>query len=481
LSSDKKILLVVGTRPEIIKVNPVIESLDKLGVKYSFVWTGQHYDYEMSRIFFDELTIPAPDIYLNIKPTANSFSFISRVIEKLYELVFNMRSYIYSLGDTNTTLAAALTAYYSGTAFIHDEAGVRSFDLNMMEEFNRRVADMIATIRLAPTYMAFLNLLSEHINPGMIFIVGSTAVDMIVKYMHLVRKYEDNILARFSLDKCSYILLTVHRRENLTTENMLKVVKIIVSLARLFPSMKILFPIHPHTRKVLSSMGYIEKIRNEKNVVITKPLSYLNFLALLKASSFVITDSGGVQEEAFILGKDTITLRDRTEWPETVLMGKNHLVGLNLDLAVTVTRQLIERSGDNCDKSMVSYLDSNPLGDGRAGYRIAKVLNIVSEQGVDYFVNSLRDKLEITLSKPIILTGVLECKEASERCLGIPLCISQGVLLHPYLYSSNRGSFSISSSCEYCFCRGLLGSNTDFLKDIIKVDWNKLTKLVENL
>jgi UDP-N-acetylglucosamine 2-epimerase (non-hydrolysing) len=302
--SGRSVMIVAGTRPEVIKLAPVIWSLEKLGVDYIFVWSGQHFDYEMSRIFFEQLRLPEPDEYLNI-----GFQSLD-VIQQVEMLIHGISNaikkrepkYVYALGDTNTVLASALASVYTMKPFIHDEAGMRSFDLFMLEEVNRKIADSIASFRLSPTKIAVLNLLYEGIPLSTIRLVGSTVVDTLL-YVISRNLLKREVFEEYDLDPLNYILSTIHRRENLTEKRILNIISILIKIATDLPEYKIIFPIHPHTRKRLQETGLIEKVKGFKNILLTKPFGYLEFITLLKEARVVVTDSGGVQEEAFLLGK----------------------------------------------------------------------------------------------------------------------------------------------------------------------------------
>jgi len=377
-TSKGPVMIVAGTRPEAIKLAPVIWNLDRLGVDYVFVWSGQHYDYEMSQIFFEQLGLPEPDKYLGVGTRSADIS--EQVSKMITELVICIKEtdpiFIYALGDTNTTLSAALASIYTTKPFVHDEAGMRSFDTAMLEEANRRIADTLANLRLAPTKIAVLNLLFEGIPYTTVKLVGSTVVDTLLKIVNnkeLLR--DDELLAKLSLERSQYILTTVHRRENLVNERLTKVVEILLSLASKLSDYKIVFPIHPHTKKRLIELGLLDKLCSYKNILLIKPLGYIEFITLLKNTRLVITDSGGVQEEAFILGKYIITLRKVTEWPETVLLGYNYLVNVDkIPKVINTVLKLIELP----EKGMLE-LARCPLGDGKAGWRIARILQKVIE------------------------------------------------------------------------------------------------------
>jgi UDP-N-acetylglucosamine 2-epimerase (non-hydrolysing) len=363
------IVMVAGTRPEIIKVAPVLKAVKTRGADYQFVWSGQHFDYNMSKVFFDELKIDKPDVFLKITPGQESLSIASALSLKLKELIKKLKpSVVYAQGDTTTVIASSLASNYSQVPFFHDEAGMRSYDNSMEEEVNRRVADTVATLHLCPTKVSVMNLLWEGFSSSSIKLVGSAVVDSVNYAQHYLRKVAPDLLKRYGLEKERYVLFTVHRRQTLQPLNLAKLVTIILMIAKEDPDKKIIFPIHPHTRKKLRLSGLYDRLFQRKNVLVVEPLGYLDFLSLLQDCILVITDSGGVQQEAFVLGKVAITLREITEWPETVLWGSNVLAGLSPKIALEAYHRLIAKTFETPPLSL------NPLGDGKTGQRVAKIL-----------------------------------------------------------------------------------------------------------
>ena len=298
------IMIIVGTRPEAIKVAPIIWWLDRLGVDYIFIWSGQHYDYEMSSVFFEQLRLPNPDEYLS---EGFQVQGVEQQVALLIQEIVNVAKrrkpgFIYALGDTNTTLASALASVYVTKPFIHDEAGMRSFDDSMIEEANRRIADAVANFRFAPTKIAILNLLYEGILSSTIKLVGSTVVDTLL-YVISHNLLKEEIFNIYDVSPSQYLLFTIHRRENLTEIRLPSIVSMLMKTARKLSNYKIIFPVHPHTKKCMEEMGLTKKLSSCDNIQLTNPLGYFEFITLLKNASVVVTDSGGVQEEAFILGK----------------------------------------------------------------------------------------------------------------------------------------------------------------------------------
>jgi UDP-N-acetylglucosamine 2-epimerase (non-hydrolysing) len=368
-SQMKPIMVIAGTRPEIIKLAPVLKWLESLSIEYIFVWSGQHYDYELSKIFFEELKIPSPNENLNVKSgthaeqTAKIMIGLERLIKKYSPSV------VVSEGDTNTVVASSLVALKCLVPFAHVEAGLRSWNMCMPEEVNRKIADAIATLHFAPTELAAMNLLFEGISPRCIHITGNTIVDVVSEYKNLARTRGEELISRLGLDRYDYILVTVHRAEN--TDNPQRLASIVMALKELSQHYSILFPIHPRTKKRLNELGLLQYLQNVKMV---KPMGYLEFLGALIYARTVLTDSGGVQEEAFTLKIPTVVLRYNTERPETTMFHISVLAGADKDKIVKLALMQAERI-----EEVRSLNFENPLGDGFAGKRIAKILKKATE------------------------------------------------------------------------------------------------------
>jgi UDP-N-acetylglucosamine 2-epimerase (non-hydrolysing) len=449
--SGRSVMIVAGTRPEVIKLAPVIWSLEKLGVDYIFIWSGQHFDYEMSRIFFEQLRLPEPDEYLNIGFQSLD---VTQQVEMLIHGISNVikkrePKYVYALGDTNTVLASALASVYMMKPFIHDEAGMRSFDLSMLEEVNRKIADSIASFRLSPTKIAALNLLYEGIPLSTIRLVGSTVVDTLL-YVISRNLLKREAFEEYDLDPLNYILITIHRRENLTEKRILNIISILIKIATNLPEYKIIFPIHPHTRKKLQETGLIEKAKEFKNILLTKPFGHLEFITLLKGARVVVTDSGGVQEEAFLLGKKIVTLREITEWPETVILGYNHLASPdNVVEATDLITRLVK-----LPELEPPQLSTCPLGDGNSGWRIAKLLKLF-----------LENKIKI-----------------SNNIKGYPLPKLKNISDHPALCFKNGQPFiyqGLEKMSPEIVCLARENLTKEEMLNVISVNWMEINKIIE--
>jgi len=450
MSTNKdSIMIVAGTRPEAIKIAPLIWWLDKLGVDYIFIWSGQHYDYEMSKIFFEQLRLPEPDEYLDVGAQAQDVAQqVALLIQRLVSTIKRRNpKIIYALGDTNTTLAAALASVYTAKPFVHDEAGMRSFDPSMLEENNRKMADAIANFRLAPTKIAVLNLLYEGAPPHTIKLVGSAVVDALL-YVISHKLLKEEILNTYELKPSQYLVFTVHRRENLTDKKLYQITSLLTEMSNKLPNYKMIFPVHPHTRKRLEETGLLKTLSFCNNIVLTAPLGYFEFITLIKEARVVVTDSGGVQEEAFILGKRIITLRKITEWPETFILGYNHLTDLNdINEAIDIIIKSVE-----APEPIPPQLSTCPLGDGNTGQRVAKLLQKIAETNIE------RESKGDGYPLPRLTTSIKD----------LALCFKNGL---PFVYES-------SEECTNKLCVSRENLTQEEMFQIVKTDWSMIDKIL---
>ncbi|MFA9401818.1 MAG: non-hydrolyzing UDP-N-acetylglucosamine 2-epimerase [Anaerolineales bacterium] len=315
-----KIVSVVGARPEFIQAAPLSKVL-RQNHEEIVVHTGQHYDYLMSQTFFDELEIPSPDINLEVGsgPHGRQTGEILTRLEDL--LVAEQPDLVIVRGDTNSTLAGALAASKLGIPIAHVEAGERSFDLGMPEEINRLVADRLATIHLCVSQEAVTNLATEGITTS-VHQVGDVMLDAMNTVRPLAHA-RSQILDRLSLSRQGYALVTIHRAGNTDhPERLGKIVTILNNAPEV-----VVFPVHPRTRKALETID----ARLASNVRVIEPLGYFDMLVLEEHARLIATDSGGVQREAYFVGVPCLTLRDETEWVETVEAGWNLVVGVEPD------------------------------------------------------------------------------------------------------------------------------------------------------
>jgi len=314
-----KIASIVGARPQFVKCAQLSRELRKRHQEI-IIHTGQHYDYEMDKLFFDEMEIPRPDYHLGVGSATHGFQTgeMLKGIERV--LLEEKPDMVLIYGDTNSTLAGALAAAKLQIEAGHVEAGLRSFDKTMPEEINRVLTDHCCDYLFCPTKTAADNLAKEGITRG-IYRTGDVMVDAVFYNMEIAERSE--ILSKLGLEGRKYFVSTIHRQSNTDNEeNLRNIVNALCEIGEI-----IVFPVHPRTRKSLKEYGLCDRLRGEVNII--RPLGYLDFLKLLSHASKVLTDSGGVQKEAYILGVPCITLRDNTEWIETLEEGWNVLVGVD--------------------------------------------------------------------------------------------------------------------------------------------------------
>lgn len=355
-----KIATVLGTRPEIIKMAPIIDEISKRDIDQIVLHTGQHYDKEMSDNFFKDLEIPVPDYNIHVGSGSHGkqTGLMMKGIEEV--LVKEKPDIVLVQGDTNAVLAGALVASKLHIAVGHVEAGLRSFDMTMPEELNRRVADISSTMYFVPTEHSAINLIAEGFSHKNVFITGNTVVDACFRHLDIAKKrgFEEESLASLDIENMDNILtLTMHRAENVDIKE--RVTSIIDALKQL-SDMNIIFPIHPRTKNTLKNFGLFDELDSLKHVHIIKPVGYLDFLLLTSKSTLILTDSGGLQEEAITLNVPALTLRYNTERPETVAAGGNILVGSNKDVIVENANKILN------DKEFFDKMSNalNPYGVG---------------------------------------------------------------------------------------------------------------------
>ena len=358
-----KIAIVLGTRPEIIKMAPVIDEITKNDYECILIHTGQHYDIEMSKQFFEDLNIKVPDYNIGIG-SKTAIQQISIIIAQLEEILSEENVDIVLVqGDTNTVLAGALASNKLKIPVGHVEAGLRSFDKNMPEETNRIIADNCSELYFVPTKETAINLQNEGIDHNKIHITGNTIVDACFRHKDIAK---EKSMLKEKIIFNEYIALTMHRAENVDDpERLTNIINALLSLDK-----NIVFPIHPHTRKSLEELDLYEKVVNSNNIQVTNPLGYLDFLYLISNSQLILTDSGGVQEEAITLSIPCITLRYNTERPETITAGGNILAGTTSD---EISRN-INNILDNPDVYKAMQNASNPYGDGSSSKQIIKII-----------------------------------------------------------------------------------------------------------
>jgi len=353
-----KISVVLGTRPEIIKMCPIIRECDRLGLDYFILHTGQHYSYNMDRVFFEQLELPEARFNLDVGSGSHGEQTGKMLIGIEKVLGEERPDIVLVEGDTNTVLAGALSAVKLGIRVGHVEAGLRSYDRRMPEEINRILADRCSDLLFAPTEKAMQTLLSEGVSRDRVFVTGNTVVDAVYQNLEISERKEC-VCKNLSVDSGGYFLATVHRQENVDDEKRFRGILEGLELVQKEFGFPVVYPIHPRSRKQLSVFN-----AEAKGVKLVEPLDYLSFLRLEKNARLILTDSGGVQEEACILNVPCVTLRDNTERPETLEVGSNVLAGTDPHKIVEKTRLMLSR--DNHWQ--------NPFGDGHAGERIIRIL-----------------------------------------------------------------------------------------------------------
>jgi UDP-N-acetylglucosamine 2-epimerase (non-hydrolysing) len=349
-----KVAIVLGTRPEIIKMSPIVRALEERGIEFFILHTGQHYSYNLDQVFFEQLKLPRPKYNLRVGSGTHAEE-TGKMMMGIEKVLFEEKpSIVLVEGDTNTVLAGALASVKVGVTLGHVEAGLRSFDRSMPEEINRVVADHVSDILFAPTEVARVNLLKEGIPEEKIFVTGNTIVDAVYQNLQLA----ESINVQFADD--DYFLVTVHRQENTDNPERLKSIIEGLKLVREYFGTPIIYPIHPRALKRIKEYGI-----NMEGLNLIEPLDYLSFLKLEGKAKLIFTDSGGVQEEACILKVPCVTLRYNTERPETVEVGANVLAGTEPNSILEKAKIMI-----NVDKDW-----RNPFGDGEAAI---KIINIIS-------------------------------------------------------------------------------------------------------
>ncbi len=328
-----KFVSVVGARPQFVKAAAVSRELRKRH-KEVLLHTGQHYDYLMSGVFFDGLEIPAPEVNLGVGSGSHAHQTASMLqgIEDI--LVAERPDWLIIYGDTNSTLAGALAAAKLSIPVAHIEAGLRSFNRQMPEEINRVVTDHLSSLLLCPSETAVSNLFAEGISKN-VHLVGDVMLDVLNWARERAQAKPAEILDRLGVSKKSYLLATVHRSENTDDSSRLsRILNVFNSLDE-----PVIFPVHPRTRKALAGKDY--ELRS--HVRLIDPLAYLDMVTLADSAAMILTDSGGLQKEAYWLGVPCVTLRNETEWVETVEAGWNALVGCDRDKILHAVRFFVPR------------------------------------------------------------------------------------------------------------------------------------------
>ena len=355
----RPIIIVVGARPNFMKMAPLYSELKKRKINTLLLHTGQHYDKNMSSIFFEELNMPKPDVYLGVGSDTHAKQ-TAKIMVDFEEICLERNPQrVVVAGDVNSTIACALVATKLNIPVDHVEAGLRSFDMNMPEEINRILTDRISSLLFTPSEDANINLINEGVKPEKIKFTGNIMIDSLKNNLE---KTNTKILDKIKVEKKEYALITLHRPSNVDEKATLN--EIIEGLNSISEKINLVFPLHPRTKHKIEEFGLETKWK--KNIRITEPLGYLDFLSLTKNAKIVITDSGGIQEETTALGIPCLTLRDNTERPITVSQGTNKIIG-------NKQKSIIEEVRNILDNEKKTYAIPE-LWDGKTALRIADIL-----------------------------------------------------------------------------------------------------------
>ena len=362
-----RILHVVGARPNFMKVAPIVRALAQQPAHFGqmLVHTGQHYDANMSDIFFKELELPAPDVNLGIGSGSHAQQ-TAQIMQRFEPILLDYRpDWVVVPGDVNSTLAAALVAAKLGVKVAHVEAGLRSFDRTMPEEINRLLTDQISDLLFTPSRDGDENLLREGIAADKIHFVGKVMIDTLVRLLPKAEARWPHLQATHHLDR--YLLVTLHRPSNVDDPNTLA--EIMAALGEIGQEIDVIFPVHPRTRARLAQIEVAEPKSSIQNLQLVEPLGYLDFLAMQAHAALVLTDSGGVQEETTYLGVPCLTARPNTERPVTITHGVNRLVASTQTALVEAARQALRQARPTGQRA-----PRPELWDGHAAERIVEVL-----------------------------------------------------------------------------------------------------------
>ena len=355
-----KICIVLGTRPEIIKMSPLIHLFEERKDDYFILHTGQHYSYEMDKLFFEELGLPPARYNLDVGSRTHA-GMVAFLLEKIEQVYLKEKPDVTLVeGDTNSVLAGALAACKMGIKIGHVEAGLRSYDRTMPEEINRVLTDHISDFLFIPTESAHKIAQGEGIAEEKCFVVGNTIVDAVLRNKDIAGA-KSRVLSHLGLEDGKYFLVTAHRQENV--DNKTKFAGMLEGFRRVHEKygLPVLYPIHPRARKMLSTFG----LAVPDGVRLAEPVGYLDFLHLQSNATFILTDSGGVVEEACILRIPCVTLRENTERPETIDVGSNLLVGTDPDRIAKGVDLMINKP----------RTWENPYGDGTTAKKIRDILD----------------------------------------------------------------------------------------------------------
>ena len=358
-----KIMNIVGARPNFMKIAPIQRIMLASDLCHPvLVHTGQHYDEVMSKIFFEDLEMPHPDHYLGVGSGSHAQQ-TAAIMVKLEEIMRNLKpDLILVVGDVNSTLAAAIVAAKLHIPIAHVEAGLRSFDRNMPEEINRMLTDAVSDYLFVTEESGKHNLISEGVAANKIHFVGNVMIDSLLYFKEKAKRTQ--LTQKIEIDHQPYALLTLHRPSNVDFQETFS--KILDALDDIQKKIQIIFPIHPRTRKMIDRFGLTERVKNMSNFKLVDPLGYLEFLKLMIDTTFILTDSGGIQEETTALSIPCLTLRENTERPATVTLGTNIIVGMNPD---KIRKHSFDILNGDIKKGAIP-----PLWDGKAAERIVNIV-----------------------------------------------------------------------------------------------------------
>lgn len=361
----KKILIIAGTRPNFIKITQFKRVASKFNsLEFKIVHTGQHYDDKMADVFFKQFDL-TPDFFLNIS-SGTPATQIAEIMLALEKLINEYKPDLIMVpGDVNSTLAAAITANKMGKKFAHIESGLRSFDETMPEEHNRILTDNLADYLFVTEQSGIDNLIKEGKEKKKIFFVGNTMIDTMIAFQPQIDS--SDILSTINVEKNKFVLMTMHRPSTVdSTSGLLKLIALIENICKRY---KIVFPMHPRTEKNLKRTNLYIKLASIRNLIIVEPLGYFPFQKLIKECKFIITDSGGIQEESTFLKIPCLTLRPNTERPSTISIGTNELIPFDISI--------INDKIDAIESGTFKTGSIPPMWDGKATERIAEVLSKV--------------------------------------------------------------------------------------------------------
>ena len=366
-----KIVIVAGARPNFIKIGPLVHELEihKNIFNTILVHTGQHYDFEMSEKFFKDLDIPKPKYFLHVGSASHATQTAKIMIAFEKVILRVMPNIVVVVGDVNSTLACAIVASKLNIQIAHVEAGLRSFDRAMPEEINRIVTDSLSDYLFVSEESGLVNLKSEGVNSKNVHFVGNIMIDTLLSKMEKIAK--SNILnsleVRYKTKKLkldTYAVLTLHRPENVDSkESLTNIYNILKAISK---KTKIVYPVHPRTKMMIKKHDFLRKFKLLDNLIVVEPLGYIDFIKLAKDSSFVLTDSGGIQEETTFLKVPCLTMRDNTERPVTINKGTNNLVGIN--------KYRISRHVDYILNNINRRSKIPKLWDGKTAERIVRII-----------------------------------------------------------------------------------------------------------